>query len=94
MTRHEKATFAVSSLALIVSIASPLVTYGWLNSKEIELRYAPRIRTSIIEYVNSPTKDVQVVVQNEGRTPSKEIRVLVKRSGIRNSWKSWASHPS
>jgi hypothetical protein len=76
----------VSGLALIISVAMPIIAYLWLDPKLQELRHSPKLKvtgTHSIFYLRDSEAETIVAdrwfgvqILNEGRLPATDIKVV------------------
>ncbi len=78
MTKYEKFTLIISVIAISLSIVSPIVSYFWLNSYELQLRYRPIIEVETREIISSDTIDFYMTISNNGRLPAKELQIVIE----------------
>ena len=80
MTKYEKFTLIISGFAISLSIISPILSYFWLNSYELQLRYRPIIEVETREIISSDTNtiDFYMTISNNGKLPAKELQIVIE----------------
>ncbi len=84
MTKAEKITISISAIAVLISIATPIATYLWLDPKVKEFNERARLQVT----VDDPNKDLdssmsswdpyKINILNIGKLPAKDIQIVIR----------------
>jgi hypothetical protein len=74
MTKYERLSIWISIGALIVSVASPVATYFWLDPTIQQLRHQPRLHVE----QKRDDQQVDVSIRNVGRLPAQNVQLVFR----------------
>lgn len=78
MTRHEKISSALSIIAVVISILSPIFSYYYLDPTTKAFKERGRLQCYFEREANFPNPSYQIVITNIGQREAKDIQVVIK----------------
>ncbi len=85
---HDTWNTLIAALSLLIAIASPFITYQWLDPKKQEIRHLPKLEVTKAFFREPDSQRFGVIVTNKGLMPATNITIVFQ------SIMPWKSPPT